>query len=128
MPLPRRLRSFSLRTLLVLVGVACMLAAWVARERSVVMERRAAMERWRGAMFWWDHPDSDRTAWHRRLLGDHALLDVRLPASASDSDIANVARLFPEARVERWSDSSPLRPSRPPERGMAGLTRPSPSH
>jgi hypothetical protein len=27
MPLPRRLRSFSLRTLMVLVGVACVLSA-----------------------------------------------------------------------------------------------------
>jgi len=37
--LPRRFRSFSLRTLMVLVGVACLAMTWFASERQFVMER-----------------------------------------------------------------------------------------
>ncbi len=46
--LPRRPLAFSLRTLLVLVAVACVPAAWLGSQWRVVRERRAVRESWGG--------------------------------------------------------------------------------
>src|SRR5262245_48388070 len=112
MPIPRRLRSFSLRTLLVLVGAACVLAAWVARERRFVLERRAALAKWETAdrsvsaysaagATGKQHDGSDwpTVHWLRHWLGDVPIYSIRI-RRFNGARVARIRRLFPEAIIE----------------------------
>ncbi|MFO0896402.1 MAG: hypothetical protein U0836_03135 [Pirellulales bacterium] len=109
MSLPRRLRSFSLRTLMVLVGVACFVAAWPAREWSMVLERHAFLDRLysaggdteRASQFVFPPPDDECATipWMRRLLGGRPVDNIIFNRRFTDDDLAVTARLFPEASI-----------------------------
>lgn len=110
-PLPRRLRSFSLRTLMALVGVV---AAWFAWERYLVRERTAAMATWRGSEHVsilvadeWANEIRRRkdlgplatVPWTRRKMGDVAVQRIWFESAMGSGEIARARRLFPEALV-----------------------------
>jgi hypothetical protein len=123
--------AFSVRSLLVLVAVLC---AWLAWERSVVVERTAALKAWKAdpnvrvrtaseqlailrslsparvprnfaAMQSMTVSKIDSVPWIRRMLGDEAIQEVRLPPDDPRAELAS--RVFPEARiiVSRWGAS-----------------------
>jgi len=102
MTLPR----FSLRLLLLAVAVLCACLAW---ERSVVMERRAAIRKIYGktgtvSFVAWDylgHRLVPRPRWTRRLFGDDAVDYFDFSADADPVDLQLAAELFPEARILR---------------------------
>jgi hypothetical protein len=114
MTLPR----FSLRLLLLAVAVLC---AWLAWERSVVMERRALRARLesQGKVFeiatgsrsiYMDGPDRRRTPaevrWPRRLFGDQAVLAVHSDVPWNKDDVIEIRRVFSEAiawRSPSWA-------------------------
>jgi hypothetical protein len=105
--------SFSLRTLLVLVALFC---GWLAWERHLVLQRRAARERFTrhevtllAAAEWSPLPGSaplERATIPvvRRLLGDEAVQIIYVPRTFDQSESERAARLFPEARVSRMTD------------------------
>jgi hypothetical protein len=93
MRLPRRF-SFSLRTLLVLVALLC---AWLAWERHVVVERRAARHvlNERGAEIG-EAPDGPATVpWVHPLFGDTPIQSLTIPSG--DKVAERAAGWFPEA-------------------------------
>ena len=114
MPLPRRLRSFSLRTLMVLVGVCALVAAWVARERAFVLERRAARAQLGTHLAFFSPAEVERgerlcptggprsipatVPRIRELLGDEPVQAIWLSGKVEEF---RVARLFPEATLVR---------------------------
>ncbi len=105
-PLPRRLRSFSLRTLMVLVGVSAILAAWLASERRMVKERLAyrAKLQAEGKIFGTAGAKSlnapPEVRWSRRLFGDESILLIMTPNGPEDRAWhAEAQRLFPEATL-----------------------------
>jgi hypothetical protein len=116
-PLPRPLRSFSLRTLMALVGVSAAFCGWLVHERLFVQARRAALaewasndrvdfttaERWAGEMnrFSIDkRTTQDRISWIRRELGDVSIEIIWLDGQEVEPvDWERAGRLFPEARL-----------------------------
>jgi hypothetical protein len=124
-PLPRRSLSFSLRTLLVLVTLAC---AWLAWERSVVMERRTVAEELRADQdFTVRTVDEVRSIFHREIssgklrdakfasiprvrnwMGDVPIQAIGYrEGDASQAKVAMAKRLFPEAIVRPISNPLP---------------------
>jgi hypothetical protein len=101
--IPRPRLAFSLRTLLVLVALVC---AWLAWERHVVLERRAAREAFKGSGVTFNGPDAldDPPAtvpWVRRLFGDQPIQTIWIPRGETDAWVRAHARLFPEAEFAR---------------------------
>jgi hypothetical protein len=102
--LPRRPLAFSLRTLLVLVTVLC---AWLARERSVAVPRRDAIEGRLGKGIAYQFPepnvaDPPTVSWLRRCFGDYAISTVSVSTENEQDVFERVGRLFPEAKVQ-WA-------------------------
>lgn len=107
MPLPRRLRSFSLRTLMVLVAFAAILAAWLASERRLVKERmdyRAKLQL-EGKIFGTAAAKSGgftappEVRWSRRLFGDESIQFIMTTNGPEDRAWhAEAQQLFPEAK------------------------------
>ncbi len=113
--LRRRFRPFSLRTQMVLVGVAGLLFAWLASEWRFAMERRSAREAWArdsgvivetgvvtipGSL----NPPSApaKISLVRMLFGDEPVERVVLMGGEAKVDLATAKRLFPEARVAEY--------------------------
>ncbi len=125
---PRRPLSFSLRTLMLLVGVACILAAWLAAQWRFVLERRAVRQSWEGdaevvmvmpsAVLIGAERDiglrPDRPAATipriRTLLGDEALSQIWF-RGADHAKVERAMRWFPEASI---SNDGTLIVDRPP--------------
>jgi len=123
MSFPRRFRSFSLRTLMVLTAVLGLLFAWIATERNTVIERRemiaklrdnskvllAAPEDLRALVAKHPSPNAVHFAsigsW-RELLGDVPVQSIRYSAPADRAEVERVQKLFPEASVSVWDLSS----------------------
>jgi hypothetical protein len=119
---------FSLRLLLLAVAVLC---AWLARERSAVMQRRAALANLRAnaelrvRTVEELRPILERThvpparipavwPWLRVRLGDEPIQSIAY-YDADEATIERVRRLFPEAvvapvRYRRNADGTPGRP------------------
>jgi hypothetical protein len=99
--LPLRPR-ISLRTLFLLVTLA---GCWLGWQRHVVRQREAARMTivegggWIGAESFTPQPTRAGIPWLRRWLGDEAVLWIRLPGNASESEIRLVESAFPEADV-----------------------------
>jgi len=98
----RRTLSFSLRTMMVLVGLLCV---WLAWERSAVVQRRAFLSSIPdGTMVFAasSHPKAlpgIEVPVVRRLFGDRAIQIIALP-DAKDAPLSREARrLFPEAKI-----------------------------
>jgi hypothetical protein len=104
MTLPR----FSLRLLLLAVAVLC---AWLAWERSVVMERRAALNilRKRGAAF--PLTRAHQQSWLRQAIGEFGYVPAVIlipPNSWPDAgELKVIQATFPEATIERLGPNSP---------------------
>jgi hypothetical protein len=110
MPLPRRPLTFSLRTLMVLVGAVC---CWLAYEMPRVRARQAAIDKLRadsGNLILlakdfrtWSsrrvRPQS-RIAWYRSQFGDVAVAQIVIDGRSGDRE--RLSQLFPEAAVIRW--------------------------
>jgi len=111
MPHPRRFRSFSLRTLMVLFTMACIGAACLATQYRIVEARRAALEQWEtvdrsvevhsaagatGKKL--DGSDWPTVSWVRYQFGDVPIAFVRV-RRFNEARIARVRRLFPEAEI-----------------------------
>jgi hypothetical protein len=122
LPLPRRFRSFSVRTLLVLVGMAAVINLLLAVreappslwERQVVAERLAALKVWEAsehssvlpAKVWAAEMrrrhESGRVATVPRVrleAGDVAVQRLWFESVVGPNEIARARRLFPEAEV-----------------------------
>jgi len=108
-PLPRRFRSFSLRTLMVLVGVSGLALGWLAKEHRIAAERNAYRARLEseGKVFatleaidlQGEVMSPPQVRWSRRLFGDKA---IKYIAEWNGADHpaweAEARRLFPEAK------------------------------
>lgn len=139
MPLSRCTLAFSLRTLLVLVGMLC---AWLAWERHGAVKRRAARQflESRGASSRelddgaWDSfdppaPRRDSLSWIRRALGDEPIVEIGLPSEiglpttrspgverALDwfSEAAKGIQLSLQLHMGQDAEPAPQRPLHPP--------------
>ncbi len=114
MRVPNRRLTFSLRTLLVLVGLLC---SWLAYERSVVLERRAARKVMAKTVILFSPAEIERgerlcptgqpasipakVPWIRGLLGDEPIQEFWFPFEGSAAE-QDAARLFPEATIRRF--------------------------
>ncbi|MFO0897955.1 MAG: hypothetical protein U0836_11075 [Pirellulales bacterium] len=115
--LPRRLRSFSLRTLLVAFTMLCMALGWVASERHIVQRRK----RMRDVLapfvlfadtddyfpfFPFEDPDPPKrratVSWIRELFGDEPVQQLWVPYDCKPWHLAMAARCFPEAEDVDW--------------------------
>ena len=113
-PLSHRFRSFSLRTLLVLMTIAAISAAWLASQRRIVWERRAARAAWSsryGVIVMAVEPDGPgiirpprvtpppTVSKVRGMLGDQAVEYILILRDITNVDPGEAARLFPEATI-----------------------------
>ena len=102
MTAPRRRWSFGLRTLFVGVTVLAVAAAWVRHEWSIGKERAAKLTEIRRL---YDHHIStagrpqDELSFVRRLAGDENITHIEFDSLPSSSEIAELKRLFPSARI-----------------------------
>lgn len=112
---PARRWAFSLRTLLVLIAALC---GWLGWERSVVERRKAARTRHAEQyLFVTIAPEEVRgvelatiprlRGW---LFGDEPVQAIMLPPDSSQAEVDQLARVFPEARVDRWKVQEILQP------------------
>lgn len=112
---PARRWAFSLRTLLVLIATLC---GWLGWERSIVERRKAARTRLgEQYLFVTIAPEEVRgvelatiprlRGW---LFGDEPVQAIMLPPDSSQAEVEKLARLFPEARVDRWKVQEILQP------------------
>lgn len=118
-PLPSRLRSFSLRTLLVVVTVLCTLCSWVGCQRKIVVDRRTTTKTLGDEIIvrdvnslrsqnWAPNSRNETPAmlasvpWIRRALGDAAIQQILVPLEWSDAQVKELALQFPEAKVTRY--------------------------
>lgn len=115
---------------MVLVTLACLTAAWLGYERSVVMERRAMRARLekRGARF--DGPFDPfadpflrpqnagqlSVPWIRRWLGDEPIAQIEIvpPDAFSPREAAAIGQRFPEAMILRETPSAVSEPTDDP--------------
>ena len=100
MPRPR----FSLRTLLVVLTVACGALGYIAWNLREISERRrvaAWIERHGGSLDRRDSPsghfNKPPLPYIQTLLGENAYLNVVIPADATRDDAQYVKSLFPES-------------------------------
>ena len=100
----RRWFRFSLRTMF----VACtVVAVWLGLVSHKVRERRLAAQNTRLYSAEENGEDDRRSyhhpsiPWYRKLMGDRVYRWVQVNDSASDDELANAERLFPEAVVMR---------------------------
>ncbi len=106
--LRRRRFQFSLRTLLIVVGLLSLPCVYVVHEARIVQERRQFLS---------EHPLLDldpwylfvrhepETPWLRALLGDRAVAAIGVTASTSAAERARIRALFPEAGVDEPPES-----------------------
>ena len=139
--LPRRFRSFSLRTLMVLFTMACIGAAWLATEWRFVRERRSARLAWTEAVMIVRSADGSATIasgrmvaalgtgrphvyggnaaaelpFIRKMFGDMPVHEIQVPGHAGGvGDPAALVRLFPEAKISDYRRMVESPPSRSP--------------
>ena len=95
--------AFSFRTLIVLVAIAVVLAAWLAAERSLIQRRAAARASWGRNKYVRvvTAPPQGRVQRLRRQLGDQQVESITLFSNATNAELAAAASLFPEASVSR---------------------------
>jgi hypothetical protein len=114
---PRRRFQFSLRTLLIVVTLFCIVGGgYIGWQKKIVMERRAWLARLLEQGFKQSIGDRVIAAGDqsqpnivRRWLGDKATFIIGLPAGMSDEDKETTLRLFPESTVTQ----TPSAPSGP---------------
>jgi hypothetical protein len=92
----RRWFRFSLRTLFVLVTIACLPMIWMAYQLKWIHERRQFWENY-GFLFGAVTVDGEQTPWSLRIFGDYAYPWNHRPPS----DIERAKALFPEM-VSHW--------------------------
>lgn len=95
--------ALSLRTLMVLVAIAVVLAGWLAAERSLIQRRAAARASWARNKYIRvvTAPPQGRVQRLRRQLGDQQVESITLLSNATNAELAAAASLFPEASVSR---------------------------
>lgn len=88
--------SFWLRSLLIVTSVSCAIAAWVASEFHVTIQRRELLAEVtnRGALC--IHTHCAKWPPLRRFFGDKVLTSIILPVRLSDAEIVKCEALFPE--------------------------------
>ncbi len=113
MSFPRRFRSFSLRTLMVLVGVAAVaawLGTWFANGRRIANERRSIIERRLAGAYYgiaiYERP-TEHLPWQRRIFGDTLGNEIQIYEWASSQEVAEIRRSFPEAPARWYKELSP---------------------
>jgi hypothetical protein len=115
----RRWFQFSLRTLMIVITLFCVLAGgYVIRLHSIIGERRAELDRLialesKGELSWLGHgddssipPDLDSEPFEqasrsplRRFLGDEAVGVICFVKRPTDDEVQRLARIFPEAFI-----------------------------
>jgi hypothetical protein len=121
----RRVFSFSLRSLLVVITLVCV---WLAWESSIVRQRQRMLGELRAshafqittAKNWAESfpagnapQPAARIPWLRRLLGDEAIQEVgyfRHMVGPTTPSVERVAKLFPEAKVQETMLYEPCHP------------------
>jgi hypothetical protein len=89
--------AFSLRSLLIVTAVSCAIAAWVASEFHVTIQRRELLAEVtnRGALC--IHTHCAKWPPLRRFFGDKVLTSIILPVQLTDAEIVEFEALFSEA-------------------------------
>ena len=86
---------------MVLVGVASLISAWLAHERSLVLKRKATLAFWDRWGITESAYDATPTSLVRQFFGDRAVAVIRVRIDQYDGRVAKEARqLFPEAHIE----------------------------
>jgi hypothetical protein len=99
---------FSLRALLLAVGLLSIPCAYVGWEYTVVAHRKwvvqyVLMDRPGKVVYWFkDYSSVGRISWVRRALGDFSLMVVGVGDDAQD-ELEQIRSTFPEAKIERIS-------------------------
>ena len=115
-PSPRRRFQFRLRTLMIVVTLLAVACGYVGSQAKVARERHQAMATHRtiypdvnlgprGEMYqrWTGVPVIRPEApWPLRWFGEQGYWGINSGDTASDDEVANLKRLFPEAEV--WRD------------------------
>jgi hypothetical protein len=102
----RRWRSFSLRTLFIVLTVAT-LTSWAAL---AALDERRMVRRWidqgGGVLLYFDPQEgrdwreaATRLSWIETTLGEKPVRFVGMPCDASDADERRLRRVFPEMRA-----------------------------
>ena len=100
----RRWFQFSLRTLLIVVTLFCIAAAWFTEQARIVRERKAILDH-DGLISLLDFATgpSSRISIVRRWLGDVDCREIGAEP-VSDEELEHYRAVFPEATIKRWSD------------------------
>ena len=99
--------QFRLRTLLIGVTLLAVLCGYLAHEAKIVRERKRVYYKLRDRGFEaLRGPDSIPYGpnWIRLALGDAPIEAIRAPALATDAEIREMRKAFPEARMNEASD------------------------
>jgi hypothetical protein len=100
----RRRFQFSLRSLLIVVTLFCVVGGRLGREATIARERES-MRKWvqqnGGWCGVWLGHDEGEPPFLRRLFGDRRVGYVHVPQNATDDDIQRIEAIFPNANLLR---------------------------
>ena len=95
----RRWFQFSLRTLIIVVTLNCVITGWLGMQATVVWERRVMLSRFPGGYSVDD--DNAGISWIRHLFGDQGIGLIQLGGSPTDEQLHRYRTTFPEACIYR---------------------------
>jgi hypothetical protein len=101
-PKPRRWFRFSLRTMFVLVTVACGFLGWLGWNWQIVLERKAVFRSLvadRLIIPTWEHPSQQPSPFPRNVMGDKQVNVILLEHGCPDKTAARLRALYPEAKI-----------------------------
>ena len=102
----RTLFQFRLRTLMIVVTLFALIpCGYIGWQAKIVRERRAELNRAvDGRLFGIAGSDERRAIpWIRRVLADQQVFSILMPVGTDRSELDRLRALFPEARVEVWT-------------------------
>jgi hypothetical protein len=95
--------QFRLRTLMIVVTLFCISAAWFTEQGRIVHERREILAHEPVSLLDRSTDSNNRLSLVRRWLGDVDCREIGAEP-VSDEELEHYRAVFPEATIKRWSD------------------------